>query len=315
MKAMILAAGFGNRMRPLSDRCPKPLLPVLGRPLIDYLIEHLKTISIKKIGVNIHHWANKMEAYLKDGSQWGVEIIISREKEVLGTGGGMEAMRHFLSDEGPFLVYNGDILSDIDLNELIRFHFYYQPLVTMALYDYPPINNVTLSSEGKVVDFLGKRGVSRAEKDKNLTFTGISIVDPSVFDFIPRAEFSSIIDVYLNLLDQWPGCIQGYTVQGKYWIDIGTPTSYLQVHKDILLNGKTVLPLKRFQGMRVYKGVGTIIEPGGKLEGFVSVGKNCIIRKRAFLKNCVVWDNTEVKEGVYLENGVMDGEWKHSIFF
>jgi len=87
MKAMILAAGFGNRMRPLSDRCPKPLLPVLGRPLIDYLIEHLKTISIKKIGVNIHHWANKMEAYLKDGSQWGVEIIISREKEVLGTGG------------------------------------------------------------------------------------------------------------------------------------------------------------------------------------------------------------------------------------
>ena len=192
---MILAAGFGNRMRPLSDRFPKPLLPIIGRPLIDYTIEHLKTASIRKIGVNIHHWADKMEAYLGNGSQWNVEITISREREILGTGGGMRALHDFLSDEGPFLVYNGDILSEIELQEVVDFHFRWGPMVTMVLCNYPLKNSVSLSPDGTIVDLSGKLGGVRPGKDKNLTFTGVSIVVPGVLDLIPRMASINIIDV------------------------------------------------------------------------------------------------------------------------
>ena len=313
VKGMILAAGFGNRMKPLSERCPKPLLPVFGRPLIHYIIERLKTVAIGKIGVNIHHRADTLEAYLLGGSPWNVAIAISREKKILGTGGGMGAMRDFLSGEGPFLVHNGDIFSDIDLPDLVAYHRRRAPMVTMALCDYSSINNVTVSTEGTIVDFLGKRDAGRAGKDNDLTFTGVSIVDPAVFDFIPRNRPSNIIDVYLDLLDRKPGSICGYVVQGNYWIDIGTPVSYLQVHQDVLLNEKTVAGLGEFQGKRVYRGAGTRVEAGAQLTGFMSLGNHCRVKKGVSLENCVVWDDTVVERGIRLKNGVIDGKWNYSI--
>lgn len=306
-----MAAGFGNRMKPLSDRCPKPLLPVLGRPLIDYTITHLKTVGIRKIGINVCHLADKMESYLKDGSHWEVEICISREKEILGTGGGIRAMREFLSNEGPFLVYNGDILTNINLPELRELHFQRAPLITMALCDFAPKNNVSLSRDGTIEDFSGKLKKFRPGKDHLLTFTGVSIVDPNVFDFIPRGEPSNIIDIYLDLIIRKPGSIKGYILQGKYWMDIGSPESYLHVHKDILLNGK--LDLFPNEGSGIYKGSGSRIEAGAQLEGFISLGNNCVVEKEVFLKNCAIWDNTVVGKGTHLENGVIDGDWKYSI--
>ena len=313
MKAIILAAGFGVRMRPLSDRCPKPLLPVLGRPIIDYTISRLKTIGINEIGVNIFHLAGKMGKYLGNGSRWGVAITLSREPEILGTGGGMRGFRTFLEGGRSFLVYNGDIVSKIDLKGLIKDHLKKKPLVTLTLCDYPPKNNVSCSPEGIVVDFLGNLKKFKPDADRNLTFTGVSIVDQEVLGLIPQGKPSNIIDIYLELIKHKPGSIRGYVVSGNDWIDIGTPEAYLGVHKHILLERRLPFFLEQMPKGSVYQGERTRIEPGAMLEGFVSLGKHCLVERGVFLKNCVVWDNTKVKAGTSFNNGVIDGDWKYSL--
>jgi mannose-1-phosphate guanylyltransferase len=186
-------------------------------------------------------------------------------------------------------------------------------MVTMALCDYAPLNNVTVSPEGTVIDFLGKRSAGSAGKDIDLTFTGVSVVDPAVFEFIPRNRPSSIIDAYLDLLDHRPDSICGYVVQGHYWIDVGTPGSYLQVHRDVLLNERTVAGLGEFQGKRVHKGEGTTVESGAQLNGFVSLGSRCRVEAGVLLENCAVWDDTVVAEGTRFKNGVIDGKWNYSV--
>jgi mannose-1-phosphate guanylyltransferase len=313
MKAIILAAGFGIRMKPLTDRCPKPLLPVLGRPIIDYTITRVKTFGIKEIGVNICHLADKMEKFLGDGSRWGVALTLSREPEILGTGGGMGGLRSFLKGEGPFLVYNGDIASKIELTGLAHYHKEHKPLVTLALCDYPPNNNVSLSPDNTIVDFLGKGKKFDPVRDRNLTFTGVSIVDEEILNLIPVSGSSHIIDIYLELIKRQPGSIRGYVVSGDAWRDIGTLAAYLDAHKIILLDHRMGVFGDTVPAGNVYHGQGTWIEPGAVLEGFVSLGEKCLVEKGAFLKNCVVWDNTKVKAGTRCENGVIDGDWQYSL--
>ena len=313
MKAIILAAGFGVRMRPLTDRCPKPLLPVLGRPIIDYTISRVKTFGIKEIGVNICHLADKMEKFLGDGSRWGVALTLSREPEILGTGGGMGGFRSFLKGEGPFLVYNGDIASKIDLTALAHYHKEQKPLVTLALCDYAPKNNVSLSPDNTIVDFLGKRKTFNPHRDRDLTYTGVGIVDEEILNLIPVSGPSHIIDIYRDLIKRQPGSIRGYVVSGDEWRDIGTLDAYLDAHKTILLDHRMGLFGENAPAGNVYHGQGTRIEPGAVLEGFVSLGEKCLVEKGAFLKNCVVWDNTKVTAGTRCENGVIDGDWQYSL--
>ena len=313
MKAIILAAGFGVRMRPLTDRCPKPLLPILGRPIIDYTISRVKMFGIKEVGVNICHLADKMEKFLGDGARWGVALTLSREPEILGTGGGMGGLRSFLKGEGPFLIHNGDIASKIDLTGLAHYHKEQKPLVTLALCDYAPKNNVSLSPDNTIVDFLGKHEKFNPHRDRNLTFTGVSIVDEEILNLIPVSGPSHIIDIYLELIKRQPGSIRGYVVAGDDWIDIGTPEAYLETHKNILLDRRMGLFGENVLAGNVYQGQGTRIAPGALLEGFVSLGEKCLVEKGAFLKNCVVWDNTKVKAGKRCENGVIDGDWQYSL--
>ena len=314
MKAIILAAGFGVRMKPLTDRCPKPLLPVLGRPIIDYTISRVKTFGIKEIGVNIFHLADKMEKFLGDGSRWGVALTLSREPEILGTGGGMGGLRSFLKGGGTFLVYNGDIASKIDLTGLAHYHKEQKPLVTLALCDYAPQNNVSLSPDNTIIDFSGKRKKFNPSRDRNLTFTGVSIVDEEILNLIPVSGPSHIIDIYLKLIKRQPGSIRGCVVSGDEWRDIGTLEAYLDAHKTILLGHRMgVFGDNTVPAGNVYQGQRTWIEPGAVLEGFVSLGEKCLVEKGAFLKNCVVWDNTKVKAGTRCENGVIDGNWQYSL--
>ncbi len=309
MKAMIMAAGHGQRMRPLSNRCPKPLLPVLGRPLIDYTLEHLTAASISAIGVNLHHLAEEMVAHLESTFSNQVEMVFSHEEVIRGTGGGMSGLRHFLMGKEPFLVYNGDVFSTVSLNEVIEFHRQRSPLVTMVLVDHPPVNSVTVSAEGYVVDFQDRRAPPRLSFEQSLTFTGISIVDTAILDLIPATIPYSIVDLYLDLIESRPGSICGYVPQDAYWIDVGTPAAYLQIHQDILVHRKVPLLEKQPHLHGIYQTTGSIVEPGAKLEGFVCLGKNCRVAKNAFLKNCVVWDNSTVPSETHFENGVIDGNW------
>jgi Nucleoside-diphosphate-sugar pyrophosphorylase involved in lipopolysaccharide biosynthesis/translation initiation factor 2B, gamma/epsilon subunits (eIF-2Bgamma/eIF-2Bepsilon) len=127
----------------------------------------------------------------------------------------------------------------------------------------------------------------------------------------PQEGPSHIIDIYRELIKRRPGSIRGYVVPGNAWIDIGTPAAYLEVHKNILLDRR--LPFLLEQEGSVYQGGGTQIEPEAVLKGFVSLGKNCLVERGVFLKNCVVWDTTKVKAGTRCENGVIDGDWQYSL--
>ncbi|HPD61082.1 MAG TPA: hypothetical protein PKV48_04910, partial [Thermodesulfobacteriota bacterium] len=119
--------------------------------------------------------------------------------------------------------------------------------------------------------------------------------------------------IYLELIKRNPGSIRGHVVPGDDWIDIGTPEAYLEVHKNILLDRRRPLFLEQIPEGGIYHGEGTRIEPGAVLAGFVSLGKYCLVERGAFLKNCVVWDNTKVKTKTAFENGVIDGDWRYSL--
>jgi mannose-1-phosphate guanylyltransferase len=309
VKAMIMAAGYGERMRPLSDRRPKPLLPVLGRPLINYVIEQLVAGSVNRIGINTHHLAEQVRAHLENGFSGIRETVSSYEEIIRGTGGGMRGLRDFLAGEEPFLVHNGDVLSTVVLPDVIEFHRQRSPLVTMVLVDYPPVNTVTVSSEGFVTDFCARLRNRRLSPDQDLTFTGISVVDPIILDLIPDTISYNIIDLYLNLIESKPDSICGYVPEDAYWIDVGTPAAYLQLHRDILIHGKVPLPDANVPSRGTYQGPDSRIESGAHLEGFISLGRNCHIAKNVHLENCVVWDNSVVLPGTRCNNGVIDGNW------
>ena len=242
MKAIILAAGFGHRLRPLTDTIPKPLLPLEEKPLISHTINLLKRHGFLNIVINLHHLGDKIESCLGDGSHLGVRIHYSREDVILGTGGGIRRARPLL-EGGPFLVINGDILVDINLRELFEFHQKIGGAATMVLRDDPlkeGYGAVKVDENGRVRDILGR--VKAKGKLKKMLFTGIQILEEDIFDCIPETFPSSLTeDAYPELI------LRGKTVymweHRGYFIDMGTHAGYKQAIKDVS-QGKINLLLK-----------------------------------------------------------------------
>ena len=151
LTAVILAAGFGTRLRPLSYQVPKPLFPILNRPLLGLILSQLENAGFKRVAVNAHHLAADIKLYVETQNQWNLEIFLSFEAEILGTGGGLRHMADFIGDS-PFLVINGDILTDLNFAEVYHQHRQHA-LATMILHDYPRFNNVWLAEDGQVAAF------------------------------------------------------------------------------------------------------------------------------------------------------------------
>jgi mannose-1-phosphate guanylyltransferase len=306
MKAMIMAAGYGQRMRPLSDSCPKPLLPVLSRPLIDYILYRMISLGIEAVGVNTHHLADALVAHLGREFSEKIDLIFSHEEVIAGTGGGMRGLRAFLTGSEAFLVHNSDVFSTIPLSGAVAFHQHHNPLVTMVLVDHPPVNTVSISADGSVTGFT-LPGDARLSGGRCLTFAGISLVNPAVLDCIPPGVPYDIIELYQELINEQPGCIKGFPCLRDYWIDVGTPAAYLQLHQDILLHKKAAAGQNPPPCQGVYQGPGTRVDPTAQLRGFVSLGKDCRVENHAVLENCVVWDHSVVKAHSMFSHGVIHG--------
>ena len=229
---MILAAGYGTRLRPITDELPKPLIPVGDRTLLENIILNIHNAGIAKFAVNSHHLADIMSESLED-SLWSRDVTVFYESEILGTGGPIVNAKEVLSDGAGFLLHNGDILTDIDLSSLLEFHSSDSSnLVTMVMIDGPE-NKVTVNSEQRVVDILGKLG---RESDGNLfTYAGIACFSPAIFDYLPaEPENSSIITAILNLMRDKPEGVAAFVPEGKFfWNDLGTVEKFAAVHKDI----------------------------------------------------------------------------------
>ncbi len=236
MKAMVLAAGYGERMRPLTDKIPKPLLPLNGKPILHYTLKLLEKNGIKEIVINLHHLHRMVMDAFGDGSHYGMKIHYSYEKEMLGTAGGIKAAEKFLKGD-TFLVINSDIIVNMDINKALEFHRKKKAFITMVLRedaDADRYGSIEIDSTGRVRRFLGitTRDEWEAQILKKLMFTGIHIFEPDIFNEIPANRFCGITEeIYPKLIGRGAP-IYGYEYCG-YWLDIGTHERYEKAKRDV----------------------------------------------------------------------------------
>jgi mannose-1-phosphate guanylyltransferase len=221
--AFILGAGLGLRLRPLTERCPKPLLSIGGRPVITYVMDHLLSIGVERFIVNTHHHP---EAYLEKFSQkeWrGVPIIFRHEKVLLDTAGGLKNIEDLLADDQAILCYNGDVIADFPLQKLISFHEQKMPEATLVLRSSGPVLNVDINRQGEICDLrktLNNPGV------QSCLFTGIYAIEKSLLRHITAGKMETIIATFIERITHQPGTVMGITIDEGNWYDIGSVAEY-----------------------------------------------------------------------------------------
>lgn len=229
MKALILAAGFGTRLLPYSRNIPKPLFPIAGRPLLDIIIQRLADAGCSGILINTHHLHHQIDDFL-DSRQYPIPVSTRYEPEILETGGAVKNVADFW-DDAPFLVVNGDILSDIDLKAVYAFHCRHPHPATLVLHDYSEFNNVCVDDDDFIQAFRGGITAHGLCASRMLAFTGIHVMDPKVLKFIPGNVSVSIIEAYRKMIADGLK-IKAFISENHYWNDIGSPAKYRQAVYD-----------------------------------------------------------------------------------
>ena len=284
MQAILLAAGYGTRLRPYTALRPKPLFPVRNQPLLHRLLAQLQACDCRPVLVNAHHLAGQIEAAL---AAWP-ETLVQVEPEILGTGGSLRKALDRM-DNDPVLVMNADLYHGIDLEQVYHSHLGSKNDVTLVLHDYPRFNNVDV-----VGDRVRGFGADTGASGERLAFTGIHVADPEVIERIPMGRFHHIIDLYRELAAE--GRIGYCRVDGLPWRDIGTPADYLELHRELL--GQ--------EG-------GWVIDPAARigsdvvLEGWGCIGAGAVIGDGARLCRSVVWDGAEVACGDSFIDAIVSG--------
>lgn len=303
MNAVILAGGKGTRLRPLTLNTPKPIVPILTRPFLSLQLDLLKKTGIDDIVLSLSYQPRRIEALFGDGSALGAKIHYTMEPEPLGTAGAVKNAESLLT--GRTIVFNGDVLSDLDLGAVLRFHEDNDAKCTIVL---TPVDNpaayglVETESDGRVARFLEKP--SYDEITCNTINAGVYVLEPELLSYIPEGTNYSFERGFFPALlrDEIP--FFAYVHPG-YWIDIGTPEKYLKVHRDILSG---TLP---FEGFNPNAG-GTYVDPkanvesGAKIQGPAYIGEGATVKSGAILEPyAVLGTNCRVEEGASVGNAVL----------
>ena len=226
MKAMILAAGVGSRLRPLTDTTPKALVDVGGRPMIEWVIRRLQRAGVTEVVVNLFHFADRIVEFLASRHNFGLRIECSREAELLDTGGGLKRVAWFFDDGRPFLLHNVDVLSDIDLEDLLGVHRRAGALATVAVRRRAASRQLLFDEEGRLCGREAPEGTEWAAQPtgsaERLAFTGIHVIEPAMFPKITETGAFPITRTYLRLAGEGER-ILAYRADGRYWQDIGSP--------------------------------------------------------------------------------------------
>lgn len=227
MKAMIFAAGLGTRLRPLTDERPKALIEINGVPLLEIAIRRLQGAGVRELIVNMHHFWEQIEAFLARYSFSGLRIAVSDERDLLlDTGGGLKKAAWFFDDGRPFLAYNADVLTTLDLKALYAAHTASGAMATLAVQERASSRAFLFDENGRLSGWRNTAtGVERlcriTEPLHPLAFSGIHVIDPRLFDYMPAAEVFSIVEVYLDAADREP--ILAYRHDADLWLDVGKP--------------------------------------------------------------------------------------------
>ncbi|MBZ5508449.1 MAG: nucleotidyltransferase family protein [Acidobacteriia bacterium] len=242
MKAMVLAAGLGTRLRPLTNDRPKALVEVGGRTLLEITLTRLRESGVREVIVNVHHYADMMVDYLKAAGNFGMHIEISAEDILLDTGGGLKKAAWFLSEGAgsagtPFILHNVDVISNIDIQRMVQFHVEKNALATLAVQERTTSRYLLFDEQ---LQLCGRRAVSDqktemvrpSQKTQAFAFTGIHIISPRIFPLLTEEGVFSIIPAYLRLSGQGER-IMASPADGYYWRDLGKPENIQQAEKDM----------------------------------------------------------------------------------
>ena len=298
--AMVLAAGYGTRLRPLTEEMPKPLIPVANQPLLSLVLRYLFRWQPKRVVVNGHYRRQQLQAFLFS-SPWAEQLSFIHEKNILGTGGGIRNAASLLDGEF-FVTVNSDVLTDLPLDSVMDFHRQQDVLVTMVFHDYPRFNSVRVLGE-RVVSF--KQKYNSAEKTQLLAYTGIQVCSPRLLDLFSGCGFISIIDVYEQLIREEKAQIAAYIMPGGryYWRDLGTINDYVAIHQDLqnpelarsLLGHEVVFPL-------VAPGADVA---GAELSGGTVIAPRCKLAAGSSVEDSILWPGVEMGENCYLQRTVV----------
>jgi NDP-sugar pyrophosphorylase family protein len=307
MKALILAGGEGTRLRPLTLAIPKPIVPVVNVPFLRYQIELLRKHGIDEVILSLGYQPYKIQAVLGDGANIGVKIHYVVEQSPLGTGGAYKNAQNLL--DGPVVVLNGDVLCDLNLSEVIRQHQEHNATATLVLtrVENPSAYGlVETTAEGRITRFLEKPGADEITCDT--VNAGTYVLQPEVLQIIPAGENHSFErSVFPSLLrNQRP--VFGYISDG-YWIDIGTPQKYMQVHQDILhrrfrpsvdlAGARAVTPASARVDENCQVAQGVSLGDGVRIQSSC-IGQGCVIGSNAVVESCVIWPGTTIGENARL---------------
>lgn len=304
MKAVIMAGGEGTRLRPLTSSQPKPMLPLVNRPMMEHIIGLLRNHGFEEIVVTVAFLANNIRSYFGDGSEFGVRLSYAAEESPLGTAGSVGNARDQLDES--FLVISGDVLTDIDLSAVVDFHRDKGAMATIGLkaMDNPLEFGIVITRpDGSIERFLEKPNWGQVFSDT--INTGIYVLEPEIFDFIrPEASVDFSSEVFPALLEA-DKALFGYVCEG-YWEDVGTLDAYLKAHQDCL-DSKVSIDVGGFELRHgVWLGEGSEIDPSARIDGPAVIGDYCNIGPNAHIgAHSVLGANVRVAEDALVERSVV----------
>ncbi len=287
INAFILAAGFGQRLRPITDHLPKPLLPIIGKPVIEHVLDNIAAICPERVGINMHHLYQQIIAW-SETSLFSDKIQLFLEEQALGTGGALKNAEQFLRDS-VFIVHNSDILTDIEIELLIKKHHNSKDLVTLAVHAHEKFNNVGIDGRGCV------RQVGAMKGDEaglcKIAFMGIAVYSPEFLDFLPKGD-SSVVSAWVRAISA------GYEIgtldfSGEAWTDIGTPDAYAAAVFDALKkDGEAIYLHESIDCSRV------------ELQGNVAIERGAFIEGPAVISNSIILTGTRIQGNTVISNSI-----------
>ena len=293
---------MGTRLRPITEFSPKPLVPIFQKPLITFSLDHLRSIGVDLFVINTHRLPEQFEAVFGSGEYEGLPVKLAHEPDLLETGGGIKNAERWLRPDQPFIVYSGDILTDINLQPLIDEHFAKGNDVTLALREGGLATDMALR-DGRVIDIAGKYG-----HKGSCDFAGISIWSPVIFDRIPAKKKVSFIPILLDWMGG-DGRIGGLVLNNRKWFNIGSRAGYMEVHR-IIGERQWKPDYVIAPDWPVFVARDAVVDRNVELSGFYSVGAGCRVGEGASLHDTIAWPGAQIASRSDLRNCIVRSHQK-----